>query len=179
MRAVISIIRRTLVFVVISLCAMSNAGAQTGTWSGKLDIQGTELPIVFHLDDNQATMDPPDQGAKGLPAQIKRGSGGKITIRIPSLAIKYDGQWQEVRIVGTFTQMNISLPLTLTPGENKPNRPQTPVSPFPYTTEEVSFTNDGYIFNGTLTLPEGSSRSTPVLVLVTGSGQQNRDEELF
>lgn len=54
-----------------------------------------------------------------------------------------------------------------------------PAGPFPYATEEVSFTNGGFIFNGTLTLPEGYSRETPVLLMVTGSGQQNRDEELF
>lgn len=179
MQMKVSIIRKALAVAIISLYAMSNANAQTGTWSGKLDIQGTELAIVFHLDDNQATMDSPDQGVKGLPAQLKRGPEGKITIRIPSLAIKYEGKWQDDRITGTFKQMNASLPLTLTPGENKPNRPQTPVGPFPYTTEEVSFTNAGYTFNGTLALPEGFSRSTPVLLMVTGSGQQNRDEELF
>ena len=75
--------------------------------------------------------------------------------------------------------MNVSLPLTLTPGEDKPNRPQTPVGPFPYATEEISFANGNYILSGTLTLPEGYSRKTPVLLMVTGSGQQNRDEELF
>lgn len=83
------------------------------------------------------------------------------------------------QIVGTFTQMNVSFPLTLTPGENKPARPQTPKPPYPYQTEEVSFTNGEIVLNGTLTLPDGYSRETPVLVMVTGSGIQNRDEELF
>ena len=80
------------------------------------------------------------------------------------------------QIVGTFTQMDISLPLTLKPGEDKPNRPQTPQGPFPYTSEEVTFTSSDVVLNGTLVLPEGYTRTTPALVMVTGSGQQNRDE---
>ena len=171
--------KRILIITFILLYAISNANAQTGTWSGKLDVLGTRLSLVFNLDGDQPTMDSPDQGVKGLAAQVERGMEGMIIIKVPSLAISYEGQWQENKIVGTFNQMNVSLPLILTPGEDKPNRPQTPVGPFPYTTEEVSFTNGDYILSGTLTLPDGYSRKTPVLLMVTGSGQQNRDEELF
>lgn len=171
--------KRLLTISIMLLAAMTFAKGQTGTWSGKLDVQGTKLSLVFHLDGDQPTMDSPDQGAKGIAAQVEKGMAGKITIKVPSLAIIYEGQWLINRIVGTFNQMNISLPLTLVPGEDKPNRPQTPVGPFPYATEEVSFKNGSFIFNGTLTLPEGYTRKTPVLLMVTGSGQQNRDEELF
>lgn len=172
-------IKRILFTTIIFLYAISNANAQTGTWSGKLDIQGTKLSLVFNLDGDKPTMDSPDQGVKGLAAQVDRDLEGKIIIKVPSLAINYEGLWHENKIVGTFNQMNVSLPLILTPGEDKPSRPQTPVGPFPYTTEEVSFANGDYILSGTLTLPEGYSRKTPVLIMVTGSGQQNRDEELF
>ena len=172
-------IKRILFTTIIFLYAISNANAQTGTWSGKLDIQGTKLSLVFNLDGDKPTMDSPDQGVKGLAAQVDRDLEGKIIIKVPSLAINYEGLWQDNKIVGTFNQMNVSLPLTLTPGEDKPNRPQTPVAPFPYATEEVTFANGDYILSGTLTLPEGYSRKTPVLIMVTGSGQQNRDEELF
>ncbi|MDE6642480.1 MAG: alpha/beta hydrolase [Muribaculaceae bacterium] len=63
----------------------------------------------------------------------------------------------------------------------KSNRPQTPVPPFPYKTEEVVINNEtgGASLAGTLTLPENTDNSTPIVIMVTGSGQQNRDEELF
>ncbi len=153
--------------------------AQTGTWSGKLDVQGTKLSLVFHLDGENPSMDSPDQGAKGIPIQVSRPASNSIKVTIPSLGATYEGVWMIRQIVGTFTQMNVSLPLTLTPGENKPARPQTPKPPYPYQTEEVSFTNGEIVLNGTLTLPDGCSRETPVLVMVTGSGIQNRDEEIF
>ena len=153
--------------------------AQTGTWSGKLDIQGTKLTLVFHLDDQNPTMDSPDQGAKGIPIQVTRTDSGKITVKVPSIGATYEGQWTVKQILGSFKQMGVSLPLTLTPGEEKLNRPQTPQGPFPYATEEVSFTNGNAVLKGTLVLPEGYSRKTPVLIMVTGSGLQNRDEEIF
>lgn len=161
------------------LWTCSAADAQTGTWSGRLEVQGTSLSLVFHLDTDSPTMDSPDQGARGIPVLVERPGAGRIDISIPSLGARFEGVWTIRQIVGTFTQMSVSLPLTLTPGEYRPNRPQTPVGPFPYLCEEVSFANGDVILEGTLVLPEGYSRETPVLVMVTGSGQQNRDEEIF
>lgn len=170
---------RTLIAALMLVISSAIAAAQTGIWSGKLEVQGTKLSLVFHLDDDNPTMDSPDQGAKGIPIQIERSGTGKIMIRIPSLGASYEGQWLVRQIAGTFRQMNVSFPLMLTPGENKPARPQTPVGPFPYKTEEVSFTNGDIRLDGTLTLPEDHKRNTPALIMVTGSGIQNRDEEIF
>ncbi len=153
--------------------------AQTGTWSGKLDVQGTKISLVFHLDEENPTMDSPDQGAKGIPIEVTRTATGSITIKVPSIGATYEGLWLIKQIAGSFKQMGTSLPLTLTPGEEKLNRPQTPVGPFPYATEDVSFANGDAVLKGTLVLPEGCSRKTPVLVMVTGSGLQNRDEEIY
>ena len=153
--------------------------AQTGTWSGKLDVQGTKISLVFHLDEENPTMDSPDQGAKGIPIEVTRTATGSITIKVPSIGATYEGLWLIKQIAGTFKQMGASLPLTLTPGEEKLNRPQTPVGPFPYTTEEVSFANGDAVLKGTLVLPDGYCRKTPVLIMVTGSGLQNRDEEIY
>lgn len=171
--------RKLLMMVALLISAVQSADAQTGTWSGKLDIQGNKLSLVFHLDDDNPTIDSPDQGAKGIPAEIDRVGMGKIVVRVPSLAASYEGVHMLNKIVGTFTQMGISFPLTLNPGEDKPLRPQTPQGPFPYSTEDVTFSNGNIVLNGTLTLPENHTRNTMALVMVTGSGIQNRDEELF
>lgn len=171
--------KRLLLTAALLMAMLQFSSAQTGTWSGKLEVQGMRLTLVFHLDDDNPTIDSPDQGAKGIPAQIERADMGKIIVTVPSLAVRYEGMHLMNQIVGTFSQMGISFPLTLTPGEDKPARPQTPQGPFPYATEEVSFNNGDLVLNGTLTLPEGYTKETPALIMVTGSGIQNRDEELF
>ena len=171
--------KRFLIIITVIVSTVMVTSAQTGTWSGKLDVQGTKLSLVFHLDGENPSMDSPDQGAEGIPIQVSRPASNTIKVIIPSLGASYEGVWMIRQIVGTFTQMNASFPLTLTPGENKPARPQTPKPPYPYQTEEISFTNGDVVLNGTLTLPAGCSSETPVLVMITGSGIQNRDEELF
>lgn len=155
------------------------ASAQTGTWSGDLEVQGMKFSLVFHFEEENPTLDIPDQGAMGLPMSVSRTDAGEVTVNVPTLNATFKGQLQDGKIPGTFTQMGASLPFTLTPGVKKLNRPQTPQGPFPYAQEEVTFKNGDVVLSGTLTLPEGVSRKTPVLVMVTGSGQQNRDEELF
>lgn len=154
------------------------AKAQEGNWSGKLDVRGTKLTLVFHLDGETPTMDSPDQAAMGIPIQVEKTGTGSITIKIPMLGASYEGIWLIKQFVGTFKQGGASLPLTLTP-EAKLKRPQNPVEPFPYAQEEVTFSNGDATLAGTLVLPEGYSRKTPVLIMVTGSGQENRDEEIF
>ena len=171
--------RKKAISLVIALISiMFQALAQDGTWSGKLEVQGMKLTIVFHLDGDEPCMDSPDQAAMGIPIQVERDGMGKVTVKIPMLAATYEGLWLGRQIVGTFRQVNTSLPLTLTP-EAKLNRPQTPQAPFPYATEEVTFDNGDAHLAGTLVLPEGYTRKTPVLIFVTGSGQEDRDETIF
>ena len=170
--------KRILTTAVLLFSLALWANAQTGTWSGKLDVQGNPLTIVFHLDGDEPTMDSPDQAALGIPVQIERTAVGGITIKIPALMVTYEGLWVGKQIVGTFKQSGLSLPLTLTP-EKELKRPQTPAGPFPYTEEEVTFTNGEAKLAGTLVLPEGYTRKTPVLIMVTGSGQEDRNEEIF
>lgn len=168
-----------IVFALLSMMAY----AQEGAWSGELDLGSTKLPLVFHFDPDGCTLDSPAQGARGIKAQLVKNDNGSIKVMVPSLMASYEGVYVMNVIAGTFTQNGASLPLTLKPGENKPRRPQTPQPPFPYTTEEVSFSHRQqdveYVFHGTITLPEGYTRNTPALVMVTGSGQQNRDEEMI
>lgn len=163
----------------IVFCMSVAAYTQTGTWSGNIKVQWTSLPIVFHLDKVAPSMDSPALGVREIPMEVERNNMGGITIRIASIGATYEGVWMKKKIIGTFSQRGTSLPLTLTPGEKKNNRPQTPEGPFPYSTEEVSFSNGDAVLKGTLTLPQNYSRSTPILIMVTGSGLQNRDEEIF
>ncbi len=173
------VMRKKLILIGVLLAAVFSASAQTGTWSGKLDVQGTKLSLVFHLDEENPTMDSPDQGAKGIPIEVTRTATGSITIKVPSIGATYEGLWLIKQIAGTFKQMGASMPLTLMPGEEKLNRPQTPKGPFPYAQEEVSFSNGEAVLKGTLVLPEGCTRNTPVLIMITGSGLQNRDEVFY
>lgn len=165
-----------LAWCLIGVCA---ANAQTGVWSGNLEVQGTKLPVVFHLDDDNPTLDSPAQNAKGIPMTIKRIGTDSISIKIQLVGASFKGRCKGDEIVGTFYQRARKYPLVLTPGENASRRPQTPRPPFPYTQEEVSFSNGDAVLKGTLTLPAEYSRETPVVIMVTGSGLQNRDEEIF
>lgn len=159
-----------------------------GAWSGKLDLGVAKLTLVFHFSKDEAgklrcAMDSPDQGVKGIPAEAEVTAEGKLRVSVSALDITYEAQVNEKQMEGTFSQGGMQLPLVLTPGEAAPNRPQTPVPPFMYPTEEVTFTNpaDGAKLAGTLTYPMNFqfSKDVPVLVMVTGSGQQNRDEEVL
>ncbi|MBR1543893.1 MAG: alpha/beta hydrolase, partial [Muribaculaceae bacterium] len=102
-----------------------------------------------------------------------------VAVRVEMINAKYRARLKEGALIGIFSQSGMSFPLVLKPGAKQLNRPQTPKPPFPYSEQEVSFQNDGFTFHGTLTLPDGYNAETPVLVMVTGSGQQNRDEELL
>ena len=165
--------------VLAALVAMgSRAQNDNSTWSGKLSVYGTEITLVFHLDDENCTMDSPDQGVKGVAAKMERTTMG-IKVTVPSINATYEGVNMGKSMMGTFKQHGQSFPLTLTPGEPKRNRPQTPVGPYPYQMQEVSFSNGDAVLKGTLVTPKDFSRKTPVLLMVTGSGVQNRDEEIF
>ena len=153
--------------------------AQTGAWTGKLKVSGVELALIFNIGEESATLDVPDQGAKDIPVEVSRDAVGGITLNVPAINASFKGLWAGKVIAWTFTQHGMSFPMTLTPGAPVVRRPQTPVGPFPYATEEVSFTNEDAVLKGTLTLPENCDRKTPVLIMVTGSGLQNRDEEMF
>ena len=163
-------------FIFVSIFRIN---AQTGAWSGELEVQGTKIPLVFHLDDEKPTMDSPAQGAKGIPVQLTRIESDSISINIPMIGASFKGKYSGSEIVGTFAQWGMELPLVLHGGDITFRRPQTPKPPFPYQQEEVTFANGDAVLKGTLTLPENYSRKTPFVIMVTGSGLQNRDEEIY
>ena len=171
--------RKILMILALMSVAVVTLKAQTGAWTGKLKVSGVELALIFNIGEESATLDVPDQGAKDIPVEVSRDAVGGITLNVPAINASFKGLWAGKVIAGTFTQHGMSFPMTLTPGAPVVRRPQTPVGPFPYTTEEVSFSNGDAVLKGTLTMPADCDRKTPVLVMVTGSGLQNRDEEMF
>ena len=159
----------------------------TGTWDGALDIQGTRLRVVFNVTQGpqgfSATLDSPDQGVKDMPSASVEINGSTITIGLPAARITYRGVFKDSLLVGTFTQNNRDFPLNLKRQlkEGKgPSRPQEPIPPFPYVSEDITFANPkaNIKLAGTLTMPLGKGRF-PAVVLISGSGPQNRDEELM
>ncbi len=158
-----------------------------GTWNGALKVQGMQLRLVFHIskvDGNYtSTMDSPDQGAKDIKMSKTSFDNGLINIKFDAAQIEYSGILMNDSIVGTFKQGGMTLPMNLFRNEIKKvelKRPQNPSLPYPYYTEDVYFTNkkDNIILAGTLTLPKKEGKF-PVVVLISGSGPQNRDEELM
>ena len=158
----------------------------TGEWKGKLAMGQAELALVFKFVQHDSvvtgTLDVPQQGAKNLPIDKIYVSGNNISLSISAIGFNYDGKLDESNstIEGSMSQNGYSFPLVLKPNIEV-NRPQTPKSPFPYLQEEVVFYNssDGNKLAGTLVKPLMMNANTPVAVLISGSGQQNRDEELM
>ena len=165
------------------------ATALLGSWSGKLKAGIVSLTIVLHLEQADGcvtvSLDSPDQGAKGIATSKEFLSDDSLAIKMEQLNATYRARLKDGKLDGTFSQRGMSFPLVLERGVSEVKRPQMPKPPYPYETEEVTFRNeaDGATLAGTLTYPVGYSKQAkqkPVVVLfVSGSGQQNRDEELM
>jgi len=161
-----------------------------GSWRGGLEVGGgTTLTLSFNITQDDAgtltgTMDSPDQGAVGIPLSSVSFEGNHVNFSIQSIQGIYTGSLSDAgdQITGTWSQGPASLPLSLVKGDAlpPPERPQEPKPPYPYSTEEVTFTNAeaGIDLAGTLTIPDGIG-PFPGVVLVSGSGPQDRDESLM
>ncbi|MCX6273539.1 MAG: alpha/beta hydrolase [Bacteroidetes bacterium] len=131
-----------------------------------------------------ATMDSPDQGAKDLEVNTIQVNVDSLYLTSNKLKAGYRGRWNagDQKIKGIWKQGGVEIPLDLIKTDKAPEvyRPQEPKPPFPYTAEEVTFKNQfgGIKLAGTLTLPNGHG-PFPAVILVSGSGPQNRDEELL
>ena len=159
----------------------------TGQWNGALKVQGTQLRLVFNVTktdkDFSSTMDSPDQGAKGIPVTNTTFDNSKIKFEVANARIEYNGELKENEIVGTFKQGGQEFPMNLSRKaieKEVVKRPQEPTKPYSYYSEDVTFENTkaNISLSGTLTLPKKDG-NFPVVILITGSGPQNRDEELL
>lgn len=180
-----------LIAVVLMMATMSTASAQeiTGSWKGTLDAGAQKLEMIFNFTQgpdgsSQCTIDVPAQGAQGIPAQLLHLSADSVSMQVKSIGMSYAGKLTGQTLHGTFRQGPVTLPFDLKPGRaTTPPRPQEPKAPFPYTTEEVTFSNPtaNATLSGTLTFPVGykSGQRVPVVLMVTGSGPQTRAEGVF
>lgn len=175
-------------FLLLTLTSYSQISPIGGKWWGILDVGGRKLTIGFDINANegQGFMEVKEQGAKGIPMDVRKVTADSLDISISSIGASYSGiRVAQDKIDGTFTQSGMKFALSLQPGEIPVNRPQTPQPPYPYLTEEVTFGNtaEDVTLSGTLTYPMMHFRypagTIPVVLMVTGSGQQNRDEEVF
>jgi dienelactone hydrolase len=159
-----------------------------GSWLGKIAVNSVEIRLVFNLKLNDkdsivATADSPDQGAKNIPLGRVILNNEKITIQAPLLVAEYNGTIiNDTTINGTWTQGGGNYPVNLKKLKTTfaLNRPQEPKPKFPYISDDVTFTNSKFNIQlaGTLTIPEGEG-PFPAVILITGSGGQNRNEELL
>ena len=178
--------------LLLSIAMLSSAMAQNpdlnGSWKGALEAGPYSLTIVFHIEQNgdnvSFSWDSPDQGGFGLPGTATI-NGNELDVDMPNYMASYHGTLKGDTLDGTFTQGG-DTPLRMTRkdanDDDQSSRPQEAAIEAdqnkPYRCEEVTFTNDGIIFSGTMTIPN-VGRNFPAVVLVAGSGPHDRDENVF
>ncbi|WP_046756290.1 alpha/beta hydrolase family protein [Kordia jejudonensis] len=181
-----------IVFTIAFFLATVLASAQdiSGTWKGALKVQGMELPLALNISEADgeysATLDSPKQGAFGIPIDKTTFENNQLTISQSQMGMEYTATYEGGMFKGTFKQSGQVFPLDLEKGEKvekteKKPKPQEPKKPYPYASEDITFENAkaGNIkLAGTLTLPQ-NVKNPPVVILISGSGPQNRNEELL
>ncbi|MBT3209387.1 MAG: alpha/beta hydrolase [Bacteroidetes bacterium] len=180
-------------FLIISslVCNNRNAYSQSivGNWLGSLDVGGTELRLVLKVSLNKsdsliASLDSPDQGAKDIEVNFIELKNDTLVLKLKSIYSKYLGRINEDfdKLEGTWYQGFSALPLNFQKVDSLPaiKRPQEPKPPFPYIENEVFFKNKDadLTLAGTLTFPDRGMKF-PAIILISGSGAQNRDEEIL
>jgi fermentation-respiration switch protein FrsA (DUF1100 family) len=160
-----------------------------GSWQGSIKVGGFELRIVLNVTAKEdgallATLDSPDQGAKGIPVDDVSARDKDVKVGLKTIKASFEGKLSDdgKELAGTWKQGGSDLPLTFKRLDKAPDyaRPQDPKKPYPYADEEVTFENKpaGVKFAGTLTLPKGKG-PFPAAVLITGSGAHDRNESLL
>lgn len=160
-----------------------------GIWQGELKVPGTVLRIVFKVSKNPdgtltATLDSPDQGATDIPVEEVIFKDNILRLNVKSVGGVFEGKVSEDFLVieGEWKQSGGAFPLTVKRVDKAVEilRPQVPKKPYPYIEEEVIYENkDAEItLAGTLTLPSGNA-PFPVILLISGSGPQDRNETIY
>lgn len=187
--------------IVVPEPAPTPAPPEPETWVGSVELLGASLDIIARLEPDpdkpgawRGRLDIPMQGLKDFPLQdVDLGPEGlEFTLAPPGASeaqravFVVEREPNAATAQGELNQNGQSFPLKLrrlAPGEAPeagPKRPQEPKPPFPYAVREASFTSpvDGVALAGTLTAPADGGRH-PAVVLLTGSGAQDRDESIM
>ncbi len=156
-----------------------------GTWTGAIELMGQKMEFSVHFKTDsgtiQGTMDVPLQGATGLPLKDILLDGSRISFKLetPQAVASFEGVIEGHKISGQFEQQGMAGTFVLTRSDEKTKpEPAQPKDPLPYNEEEVAFHNGDIKFAGTLMLPKKQGKH-PTVIMITGSGPQNRYEELF
>jgi fermentation-respiration switch protein FrsA (DUF1100 family) len=169
--------------------APTPAAGVNGLWLGTLKAGAVDLRLLFKIErkadgTHTGTMDSIDQGARGIPIDGIQVKDGKVRLELKKIKAVFEGTLKDggAAIVGQWKQLGPPLPLTIHRTDKAPAlvRPQEPKKPYPYAEHEVVVENKagGVKLAGTLTVPRGK-RPFPAVVLLTGSGPQDRDETVF
>lgn len=160
----------------------------TGEWNGVLKIPGKQLSIIFKIsklnDGYSSTLDSPDQRVTGVQVTTTTFVSPVLKLSIAGAGIEYEGVLGEDKIIrGNFKQAGNTFPMELTKEKIEkvqPKRPQEPAKPYSYNSEDITFENkkEAVTLAGTFTFPKKKG-AFPAVVLISGSGPQNRDEELL
>ncbi len=172
---------------------MAQPDTMIGRWEGALEVPGASLTIVLHITTGTdgaltGTMDSPDQGVTGLAMGTVEVRGDSLALTVPAVGGVYQGVRAGETLAGAWSQagqrfdLNLSRIAGAAPNAAPPSaadRPQTPRPPFPYESTEVRFSSRDRSFElvGTWSMPRGPGPH-PAVVLVSGSGPQDRDETL-
>ncbi|GHM99048.1 alpha/beta hydrolase [Cytophagales bacterium WSM2-2] len=160
-----------------------------GDWEGKLALTGgINLRIIFHITDTDgqlsAKMDSPDQGVNGLACDKAELNNETLVIGLSRAGVVYEGTVSKDMnsITGTWRQGNASLNLDFLRKEvnaKEEVKPQTPLPPFSYASEDIEYDNETKTihYGATLTYPK-TGGNFPAVILITGSGLQDRDETI-
>src|ERR1035437_2728136 len=158
-----------------------------GNWLGNLKVSSVSLRIVIKISKVEkefykAVLNSPDQTDKDIPVDQVFVSGDSIKLFVTMINGSYKGKLTDTLLDGIWSQGGRELPLSFV-RTNKPvelNRPQNPKKPYPYKEEEVTVQNKdaNVTLAGTFTYPE-KGKNFPVVVLITGSGPQDRDEAIL
>ena len=182
---------RYKLFVLFGICSAVLFGQSfSGNWYGTLDVMGQKLPLVLHLTDSagiwKGTLDSPKQKANDIQMSTVTVNGKKLRFTIDKLQASYEGELNDSMVIrGNFKQGMINAELRFNQQEIpqlETKKLQDPKEPIPYLQDEVTIYNPTGDFNlrGTMTHPEQDKLiKNPCVVLITGSGPQDRNEEIL